>query len=757
MARSILDIVIKLSKQGGADRETVKGLVQVKSTLSQVAGVAGVVTGALYTAKKAFDFSKEGAQLQFVEQRFDRLSASIGANAGLMGDLREVTRGLYSDTQLMTSAADLMGLGLAKDTDTLARMMKVSSGLNQNMNQLVLTLTNMTTMRFDALNMSVDGFKERVKALEDAGMSAEEAFAEAFLQQGEAQLLRVGEAEDSTAGSFMQLEAASSNLFDSIKRDSAEAGAAFASFVAARLNELNAWRQSMEKASEAGFTDQRSRIFVTNLQRQADAVSDLAASYDQAHMFQQTFTADMGELAATTETYSLSLDTVQAAISGKIVKAQEDYRENISSLKDELADLQEQESAWTTPPVRSKKYDELQEKIAGVEKEIRNTTAAYQEQARQIMFNIGQEQILASSMSDSQKAAAVAALGQSMEMWDQQTANAITRTSEWVSLLEAGTLTVDQFAVRMNQAGEATFGIDTAAENAYSSTAMLTGAQNRLTDSLYDTERSALIGAEGLNIINSGLQMTRQHASSGKEQVDGLRNQLSKLDGMQATATVNIITNGSIPSIPRGAGGQQGFRVRAGQGRAAGGQLGNFNIVGEEGWEAIVKDNRGRYTVIPHGVSRELARLGLLEGARGFLEGGSLPGDWTIPTTTSSSTSSSGGSSGGYGPATGHVDIGDLSGVLVGGQVISDSSQAAAVSADVTQTVTPLVETTEQAVESLAAAQVQQNIEGRQTRAVLVASNAEIAGILRDIDKRLQKQEKTFVVAVQAAVQQAPR
>jgi len=110
-------------------------------------------------------------------------------------------------------------LGLAKSHDEVVRLTTVAGALGMNMNQLVLTLTNQTTMRFDALGVSVDGFKEKVKTLEDAGMSANDAFKEAFLQQAEEQLGKVGSAADQSIGSFNRLEAAGANFSNSLKSD----------------------------------------------------------------------------------------------------------------------------------------------------------------------------------------------------------------------------------------------------------------------------------------------------------------------------------------------------------------------------------------------------------------------------------------------------------------------------------------------------------------------------------------------------------
>jgi hypothetical protein len=91
-----------------------------------------------------------------------------------------------------------------------------------DMNQLVMTLTNQTTMRFDALGVAVDGFDEKVDALKATGLSADEAFKWAFIEQAEAQIEKVGSVADTTAGDLMKLEASVANLKDELKRSAAE-------------------------------------------------------------------------------------------------------------------------------------------------------------------------------------------------------------------------------------------------------------------------------------------------------------------------------------------------------------------------------------------------------------------------------------------------------------------------------------------------------------------------------------------------------
>jgi hypothetical protein len=135
-----------------------------------------------------------------------------------------------------------MALGLANSYDEVVRLSKVVGGLGMDMNQLVLTLTNQTTMRFDALGVSVDGFDAKVKALKDSGMDANAAFKEAFLQQAEAQLAKIGDKADTGAGSIMRMEASFANLADTLKMKVAPAAVAFADIMTDMLTNGQASR-----------------------------------------------------------------------------------------------------------------------------------------------------------------------------------------------------------------------------------------------------------------------------------------------------------------------------------------------------------------------------------------------------------------------------------------------------------------------------------------------------------------------------------
>ena len=235
------DKIASVYAEIGADTRKLKqGLTETKSGLQNVAkgfqgfkletvAAFGAITGAVVAAKKAWDFGKEGVQLELVRGKFDNLAASIGLTSNsLLIDLKRATKGLVSDSQLIGSATDFMSLGLAKTHDQVVRLTRVAGALSMDMNQLVLTLANKTTMRFDQLGVAVDGFDERLKKLKDSGMDVNAAFTEAFLQQAEAQIEKVGDVSETNAGKIKQMEASLANLSDTAKLKAAPAVALLA-------------------------------------------------------------------------------------------------------------------------------------------------------------------------------------------------------------------------------------------------------------------------------------------------------------------------------------------------------------------------------------------------------------------------------------------------------------------------------------------------------------------------------------------------
>jgi len=206
--------------QKGATGGIKESWTQMATGINQAMGIART---AINAGKAVYDFTHEGAQLDYVAGKFDNLTASIGTNSfALMNDLRNATQGTMSDAELMKSATDMMSLGLTNTHDETVRLTNVAGELGMNMDQLTLTLTNQTTKRFDTLGVSVAGFEEKFEALKASGMGVQEAFTEAFLQQAEGQIARVGGIAETSVGSLMKLEAAFEQIGANAKQNLAD-------------------------------------------------------------------------------------------------------------------------------------------------------------------------------------------------------------------------------------------------------------------------------------------------------------------------------------------------------------------------------------------------------------------------------------------------------------------------------------------------------------------------------------------------------
>jgi hypothetical protein len=189
------------------------------AALGLTVGSVGLALGTVAkAAEMAYSTIKEGAALELARSRFDNLTASIGTTAdSLLGKLREATGGMISDAELIASATDMMNLGFAKTEDQAVRLTSVAGQLGWNMQQLTLTLANQSTMRLDALGLSVEEVTGRFKELKASGMAAQDAFQMAVIEAGEKKLELLGSAAETSAGKLQKFEAGWANSTNAMK------------------------------------------------------------------------------------------------------------------------------------------------------------------------------------------------------------------------------------------------------------------------------------------------------------------------------------------------------------------------------------------------------------------------------------------------------------------------------------------------------------------------------------------------------------
>ena len=645
---------------------------------------------AVEAVKKAYSFAREGAQIDFLQGKFDNLSRSIGTtSATLMGDLRDATKGTLSDMELMASVTDLVGLGLANSHDEAVRLAKVSAGLGMNMNQLVLTLTNMTTMRFDALNVRVDGFKDKVKALEDQGYSADAAFKEAFLQQAEAQLLTVGNAADSALGSFMKLEAAGKNISDSLKDMAGDALAEDVGRLAWQLTNVKDIAETMVNLRKGGaggrffglldmqdlqiaaearveLLDQRAAL--ENLKDEypgaAQAVDNMGVSLEDAEQTAKEYAEQLKVISDENKEFIGTLEKV----AGNLDK----YKEGLAEADAKLAagDITTKEHAATVAALAGQ-YEEASKRIVASLLEMKYMADGTFTDEEMVQYMLGLEKLGLITEEDRQATLALY----------QEATNLHTE-------LGAGAQPMNMYDTMLERLGGRS-------EDAREEFISMKESQAELAESLRKDAVPA-VGALNVALANIKDQQVyvdiyfREHGGSG------------------ATFTA--------PAIGGGAGYQTGIHLE-GAGRAAGGPL-------ADGWTVVGDAPGGRWTpytevVAPWGyvydakTSKAMKDSGMLDGAMALAGGGSVGGRSPVTGSGRAGSGSTGGRNPKTNPGTAPRSSGQTSGTLTGAQAEADAQETAAL----------LAPELEQASNTAAAIGASQQMTARQQNDLIAETN----------------------------------
>lgn len=547
------------------------------------AGIASA-TAAIYTAKKAYDFAKEGASIELINQKFNRLAVGIGTTGDVLKkDLLATTKGLVSDFDLLSSTVDFLSLGLARNQDEAVRLARVSSELGFNMNQLVLTLTNMTTMRFDALGLQVVGFDEKVKALEETGLSAADAFKEAFLQQAEEQLTRVGSVAGTAAGQFQAFEANMKNVADQIKVDLLDA---FEGTLTA-INKII----SDNKKAETSFDGIISRL-------------------DKSKLSYKDYNEKVIEAAVTTG--RLSERQAELILSGR---AQGVEMQNIVT---KLGLMTEREYLETKARENSNTmwglYAEYLKKADAAMLEVIPTEEELAAEAAKVAQNVDAAASAYNNLASASQQDFTTNFGDILgtQKFAETGGDVIPRVQEQLEL-------VTGYLHDNGMEGSAAW------EDIKKQTELATVAAAKYTVEMGEATRREA-GAKLAEELDIGL-------GEALQKLDDIQSGVETLNGIEAYMTVYVtyVSSGIIPGAGQGGAlpAEKLDKYKDTEKFASGGFLGSSKIakVGEEGYEYIIDGY-----VFTHAESQRLDKL-IRGNARGYLIGGELEGDYIHPLT----------------------------------------------------------------------------------------------------------------------------
>jgi hypothetical protein len=168
------------------------------------------------------EFNKLGNQVNIATQTFEQLSDSIDPNNLLLQRLRENTGGIVDDLTLMNGATKLLSMGLAENSDEVARLTELAVRLGGAMGNdaqasienFSLLLANESVLRLDSFGISSARVRTRIDELLESGeaLNRSEAFRLAVLEEGGRSLDRLGDAAAAAETPLAQLQTRLENI-----------------------------------------------------------------------------------------------------------------------------------------------------------------------------------------------------------------------------------------------------------------------------------------------------------------------------------------------------------------------------------------------------------------------------------------------------------------------------------------------------------------------------------------------------------------
>jgi len=279
---------------------------------------------------------------------------------------------------------------------------------------------------------------------------------------------------------------------------------------------------------------------------------------------------------------------------------------------------------------------------------------------------------------------------------------------------------------------------------------------------LIDASSAEMIRA--IDDVNKDFEQGKTTVSEYLAKVMGLINGVFRLNGMSATAYINIEVSGSIPSFFGGSrqvstpGGKWGAMPKGVH--AKGGKLReDVAMVGEEGYELAVKQPGGSYLIIPHEASKWMVAAGMWSG-RGLGKGGPLMPWWPtlnmgigepdmaqrvssgkqwfqLPQLSRSVSRSGGGGGGGGGAGGGMADAAPVEAAQQQAEAANEAVKAAANVASVSSE-----------------SSLRQATQSTQIINTIARGNEDLVDIMISVDRQIRDLRSEMPDALKAAIQQ---
>lgn len=276
----VKDLDVKLSKSEKELKKIQAQMVKTEKTSSKMAkgfgllktAVIGFISGAL--VRGVTQLAKAGAELDSLDQSFEKLSANLGINSDeALRELKKFSGGTIATKDIILSANRAMVLGVAKNTEEFGTLMQIARlrardlGLTttQAFNDIVTGIGRSSPLILDNLGIVIKQNEAYKTYAEELGKTTDaltdnekrEALKFAVLKQGREEIERAGKVTLTYSEQMQKLSATVTDLKN-------EFGRALLPTISSVLNEFELMDVSTEASQKKFNTLSKSIFQVTN-------------------------------------------------------------------------------------------------------------------------------------------------------------------------------------------------------------------------------------------------------------------------------------------------------------------------------------------------------------------------------------------------------------------------------------------------------------------------------------------------------------
>ena len=228
---------------------------KLKSLMGTAAAAAGAIAAVGLAVKEAYDFVKEGAAIERLQDASAQMAKSIGMDMDdVMDALRTASQGMVSDFDLMSAASRAMMLGVGSDATEIAQLFEIAAlrgrvlgvDTSQAFNDIVTGIGRASPLILDNLGIVFDAEQAYGDYATSIGKTAGElskaeqkqALVNAVIKSSAPLLAETGGLAVDDAGKFEQFEAAISNLSNSVANELSPAFAIISGDMAGFVNDI---------------------------------------------------------------------------------------------------------------------------------------------------------------------------------------------------------------------------------------------------------------------------------------------------------------------------------------------------------------------------------------------------------------------------------------------------------------------------------------------------------------------------------------